>query len=278
MRHNDPCVRPAPLATTHRSRCTLFHSVGVHDRLTQTDPLLSFEAFRLSGAAIPPHPHAGCAIAHFILPDAAGGLRSRMAQGSEAVARPGDLLWLDTHCGTVHQETPADSGAECRGLQFVVNYADDQREGAPQQRLVPGEQMPGWQSGGIELRLVCGQWLERHAPLVPHAGVTLLTLNWHSDDTLSLVLPPDMHWFALVLDGCCRVDGVLLADGGSTTAATLPAGTWQVSGTSGSRLALLGGKPINEPVIYQGAFAVRDEAQLVDTLRRYQEGAMGMLG
>lgn len=278
MRHNDPSAQPSPLSTTHRSRCTLFHSVGVHDRLTQTDPLLSFEVFRLSGAVIPPHPHAGCAVAHYILPDAAGGLRSRLAQGEAEVARPGDLLWLDAHCGTVHQETPADGSVECRGLQVVVNYADGEREGAPQQRRVPGEQMPCWQSGGVELRLVCGQWQERQAPLVPHAGATLLTLNWQSDDTLSLALPEDRHWFALVLDGCCRIDGVLLAAGGSTMAATLPAGTWNVSGTAGAGLALLGGAPLHEPVIYQGAFAVRDEAQLVDTLRRYQEGAMGTLG
>lgn len=265
-----------PLPVTRRSRCTAFGAVGVHDQLAQTDPLLSFESFHLLGEAIPPHPHAGCGVALYLFDDSNGALRSRNSHGADDIVRPGDLLWLDANCGTVHQETPIAPDAVCRGLSIVLNRAGSQREGAPAQRAVAREQLPRWRVGDVALTLVFGQWQDRHGPLEPARHATLLILDWQADADLSLELDAERAWFALRLDGACRTAGVPLRES-RTQAARLPAGTCGLHGSRGARLALLAGTPLHEPVVYRGAFAARDEAQLVDTLRRYQQGAMGTL-
>lgn len=271
-------TEPAVLPVTRRSRCTAFDAVGVHDHWSRTDPLLSFETFRLKGEAIPPHPHAGCGVALYLFDDSPGALCSRNAHGAQATVRPGDLLWLDTRCGTVHQEKPVDLSAECRGLSIVVHRPDDENgRGGPVQHTVSREQRTRWRIDDVVLTLVCGTWHDRTSADTA-LPLTLLMLDWQADAALPVDLDAARTWCALRIAGECRSGKITLAiDPAAPQAMRLPAGPSLLHGTAGTRVALLAGVPLRVPVVFRGAFAARDEAQLVDLLRRYQQGAMGAL-
>ncbi|GAB3626760.1 Pirin-like protein [Pandoraea terrae] len=271
-------AKPRVLPVTRPGRCAAVAGAGVFDQLTETDPFLSIDAFRRHGASIPPHPHAGCAVAIYPLPDTGTALRSRNAHGGDDIVRPGDLLWLDANCGTVHEDVPVTRDAECRGLRLIVNRPGRHRAGPPSQCVVPREHMPVWREGAVDLTLVCGRWQARQSLLEPSAATSLLLLTWQGDGALTLPLAADgRRWFALILDASAAIGGVALTAGGEAEALMLPSGQWQATGRTGTRIALVGGEPVNEPVVFRGNFAARNEGELVDVLRHYQQGAMGVM-
>lgn len=298
--HADAHAMPRVLPVSRPGRCAAVAGAGVFDQVEQTDPFLSIDIFRCHGASIPPHPHAGCTVATYLFPDSTTAMRCRHAHGGDDVVRPGDLLWLDTNCGTVHEELPEHAGAIARGVRMIVNRAGRHAHGAPAQTVVRADAMPHWREGALALTLVCGQWHERRVPREVqemHAlheirggsekgerndvgeRTTLLQLDWQEDDLRTLRVPCDgRRWIALMVRGDAALAGhALRAEGGAAQALALPPGEWQLAGRAGTRLLLAGGEPLGEPVVYRGNFAARDESDLVALTRRYQQGAMGTL-
>ncbi|VVE29467.1 Pirin-like protein [Pandoraea capi] len=273
---------PRVLPVSRPGRCAAAAGAGVFDQVEHTDPFLSLDIFRRHGACIPAHPHAGCVVATYLFPDSTTSLRCRHAHGGDDTVRPGDLLWLETNCGTVHEEVPGSARASVRGVRMVVNRAGCHPHGAPVQTLIRAEAMPHWREGDVELTLICGQWGERRVAREDRDAdgrITLLQLDWQADALRTLEIPCDgRRWVALIAQGEAAVAGhAMRAEGGGTEALSLPPGVWQLAGRSGARLVLAGGEPLGEPVVYRGNFAARDEADLVALTRRYQQGSMGAL-
>ncbi|APD11418.1 hypothetical protein UC34_25440 [Pandoraea vervacti] len=275
----DALAIPRVLPVSRPGRCAAAAGAGVFDQVEDTDPFLSVDIFRRQGACIPPHPHAGCVVATYLFPDSTTSLRCRHAHGGDDALRPGDLLWLETNCGTVHEEAPDSGRASVRGVRMVVSRAGRHPHGAPAQTVVRAESMSRWREGDVDLTLVCGDWGERDVARAEGGRTTLLQLDWQADALRTLEIPCDgRRWLALIAQGEAAVAGYALrAEGGGTEALSLPPGVWQLAGRKGARLMLAGGEPLGESVVYRGNFAARDEGDLVALTRRYQQGAMGTL-
>ncbi|AJC20112.1 pirin-like C-terminal cupin domain-containing protein [Pandoraea pulmonicola] len=283
--HADAKAMPRVLTVSRPGRCAAAAGAGVFDQVDETDPFLSIDVFRRQGACIPPHPHAGCAVATYLFPDATTAMRCRHAHGGDDVVRPGDLLWLDTNCGTVHEELPEHASAVARGVRMIVNRAGRHAHGAPVQTVVRADAMPRWREGALDMTLICGEWDERRVVRdedeqgEQRERTTLLQLDWRKDDLRTLAIPCDgRRWIAMMVCGdAALASHALRAEGGAAQALLLPPGEWQLAGRAGARLMLAGGEPLGEPVVYRGNFAARDESELVALTRRYQQGAMGTL-
>ncbi len=77
--HADASAIPRVLPVTRPARCAAAAGAGVFDQVAETDPFLSIDLFRRHGACIPPHPHAGCAVATYLFPESTTSLRCRNA-------------------------------------------------------------------------------------------------------------------------------------------------------------------------------------------------------
>lgn len=277
--HAGASAMPRVLPVSRPGRCAAAAGAGVFDQVDETDPLLSIDIFRRHGACIPPHPHAGCVVATYLFPDTETSLRCRHAHGGDDTLRPGDMLWLEANCGTVHEESPGDMRAAVRGVRMIVNRAGRHAQGAPAQTVVRREVMPHWREGDVDLTLICGQWGERSVARTEGERTTLLQFDWRVDALRTLEIPCDgRRWVALIVQGEAALAGhALRAQGAGAQAVRLPPGVWQLAGRGGARLVLVGGEPLGEPVVYRGNFAARDESDLVELTRRYQQGAMGVL-
>ncbi|VVE58194.1 Pirin-like protein [Pandoraea iniqua] len=294
--HADAPVTARVLPVSRPGRCAAAAGAGVFDQTGETDPFLSIDVFRRHGACIPPHPHAGCAVATYLFPESTTSMRCRNAQGGDDTLQPGDLLWLEANCGTVHDDVPEDLCKTVRGVRLVVNRAGRHAHGAPDQTVVRAAAMPQWQAGGLDLTLVCGEWGDLQVDRAdrissdetPQSGgnpssaekpTTLLRLDWRDDDLRTFTIPCDgRRWIALIAQGEAALAGhALRADGGDVEAMLLPPGEWQMAGRAGARLLLVGGTPLDEPVVFRGNFAARDEGDLINLMRRYQQGSMGTL-
>lgn len=276
---DGPCALPRVLPVSRPGRCAAAAGAGVFDQVAETDPFLSIDIFRRHGACIPPHPHAGCVVATYLFPESTTALRCRHAHGGDAVLLPGDLLWLEANCGTVHADVPESARGTVRGVRMIVNRAGRHARGAPAQSVIRADAMAHWRDGAVDLTLICGQWGEHRAARADAERTTLLRFDWREDDLRTLTIPCDgRRWLALIAQGEAALAGhALRAEGGGAQAVLLPPGDWQLAGRAGARLVLAGGEPLDAPVVYRGNFAARDESELVALTRLYQQGSMGTL-
>lgn len=248
-----------------------FQAEGWREPLALLDPFIMVDHFRMSEPAFAPHPHAGFSAVTYLFDDSATGIVSRDSMGGEHMVSPGGLHWTLAGRGVMHDEYPAESGREAHGLQVFVNLPADQKLREPEVLRVAPEQMPrlagdGWRAvqafGGVA------------GPALPWPAA-LAIVDIDPGAAFDAVLAEGEQGFAAVIHGSGSAGELPLSAG---RALSLPEGAHVcIQAGERLRLALFSGRPLREPLVRHGPFAMSDEGQVVAALQRFQSGGMGRL-
>lgn len=197
------------------------------------------------GLDVRPHPHIGLATITFLF---AGALTHRDSLGVVQEIRPGDVNWMTAGSGIVHSERTPDalrgSGGALHGLQAWVALPIAAEEVDPAFEHYPAAELPMIERAGVSLRLLAGGLLGERSP------VRTASQLHYAAGTMApgarLALPVAAGESALyVVDGGIDVDGNHVPAG---TLAVLPQdATVTLEARQPSRLALLGGEPLDGP-------------------------------
>ncbi|MFG6469053.1 pirin family protein [Roseateles sp. BYS87W] len=249
-----------------------FLAEGWREPLALLDPFIMVDHFRMRESVFAPHPHAGFSAITYLFDDSATGMVSRDSLGGEHEILPGGLHWTLAGRGVMHDEYPLEPGLEAHGLQIFLNLPAEQKLREPTVMRWPAEQMPHRSGDGWRAVQVFG----------PRADVAL---PWPAALSIVDLAPgasytPDLaegeQGFALVITGEGREAGGLPLSVGR--ALSLPApGSARLLAASPLRLAVFSGRPLHEPLVRHGPFAMSDEGQIVAALQRFQSGGMGRL-
>lgn len=228
------------------------------------DPFLKVEPFRMAAPTIAPHPHAGLSSVTYLFPDSPGGLTARDSLGGEHAIEPGDLHWTLAGRGLMHDEFPSRPDHEAQGLQLLVNLPAVLKGCEPAVWRLAAARMPTASGPGWRRVQVFGG----AAPLALPWPAALAVLDLDAGARYEGALPEGEQGFALVLRG--SLDG-------AERAFELPAAFHLQAGATPCRVALCHGRPLREPLVRHGPFAMNDEAQIVAAIDRFQHGGMGRL-
>ncbi len=248
-----------------------FQADGWREPLALLDPFIMVDHFRMSEPVFAPHPHAGFSAVTYLFDDAATGMVSRDSLGGEHAIQPGGLHWTLAGRGVMHDEYPVDAGREAHGLQIFVNLPADQKLRAPEVMRLAPEQMPhragmGWRAvqvfGG-------GSGLELPWP------ASLAIVDVDPQARYELALPEGEQGFAIVVRGDGRAGDLPLTAGRALS--LTEGGHSVITARDPLRLACFSGRPLREPLVRHGPFAMSDEGQVVAALQRFQTGGMGRL-
>lgn len=250
---------------------TGFQAEGWREPLALLDPFITVDHFRMSEAVFAPHPHAGFSAVTYLFDDSATGLVSRDSLGGEHAIPPGGLHWTLAGRGVMHDEFPAEPGREAHGLQVFVNLPADQKLREPAVMRLAPEQMPhragvGWRALQV---FGCNTGLALPLP------VALSIVDVDAGATFDLDLADGEQGFALVIQGRGRAGELPLSAGRALSLAE--GGRAVVEADESLRLACFSGRPLREPLVRHGPFAMSDEGQVVAALQRFQTGGMGRL-
>jgi redox-sensitive bicupin YhaK (pirin superfamily) len=246
----------------------------------QLDPFIVADHFRMWQPTFGPHPHAGFSAVTYLFEDSATGFRNRDSRGQQNRIEPGDLHWTLAGSGVMHEEIPLEPGKVAHGLQMFVNLPAHAKHIPPAALHTASADMPRFNLGEGQAKLVFGQWLSadgsvQAAAATPAPGdATLLELWLPAGGKVPVQLPSGQQAVVIAVQGDPQLDG-------------LPAPAWAVSAgsnfiVSGSgsgpvRVALLVGTPWSEPLFMQGPFGMATQADLQSAMARYQAGEMGRL-
>jgi len=270
----------------------VLEGAGVHlkrvfgySEVVRMDPFLLLDDFRSQDpthylAGFPWHPHRGIETITYML---AGSVEHRDSLGNQGVIHPGDLQWMTAGSGIIHQEMPRGDDSGCmEGFQLWANLPRKNKLDPPRYREVKAEEVPVLPlHGGGHIRVLCGEVQGVRGP-VTQVVTDPLYLDIQFPAGAQTVLPVDRGHtvLAYIIAGEIRfhkpVDhrGGIPGSGyyGPRQDATYGDGDFlyleEGDGvfldvqSAPARVLLFSGKPLGEPVAWQGPIVMNTQAEL----------------
>ncbi len=259
------------------------------------DPFLMFDDFRQDDPerylpGFPWHPHRGIETITYML---RGTAEHGDSMGNTGVIGPGDVQWMTAGGGIVHQEMPK-GGEDGRmgGFQLWANLPASQKMMDPRYRDVTRTDIPEVAlPGGVTVRVVCGTVGKTRGPvrdividpeyldvsMPPGTGFVHPTKPGH---TVLAYVFEGQGCFSGEADPSYAVEPasyfdlerkpflgdhsvVLFGDGDRIKVATTD---------SAIRFLLIAGRPLGEPVAWQGPIVMNTQEELRTAFREYRAG------
>lgn len=245
-------------------------------RQNRFDPFLLFDHFAFNDpvegpiVGFPQHPHRGIETVTYML---AGNVRHRDSIGNVGVIGPGDLQWMTSGRGILHEELPTRSAnGEVNGFQLWVNLPAAQKMAAPRYQEVSSAQVPIVEQAGAKVRLMAGEFAGQRGPIGDIAIQPLyLDITLAPDALIEVPVSAGLAAYAYLFEGAGQVKAepvsalsmLVLSDGD---------GLRVQAAADGLRFLLMAGQPIAEPVVPYGPFVMNTEAEIRQVFEDIRSG------
>ena len=249
--------------------------VLTQDLQRRLDPFLMLDAFRNENpedyiGGFPDHPHRGFETVTYMI---AGRMRHRDSAGNEGLLGPGGAQWMSAGSGLIHSELPEQEEGLMEGFQLWLNLPAKAKMGAPGYRDIPSADIPERVDGaGVRVRALAGE-SGGLAGAVQRPDTEPLFLDVHlpAGGRFAQALPAGHNAFLYVYRGGVAVAGTAVADRHMAILANDGDGVLlQADGPS--RVLLVAGRPLNEPIVQYGPFVMNTAEQIHQAVRDYQAG------
>jgi quercetin 2,3-dioxygenase len=227
------------------------------------------------GMTVPPHPHIGLQTVSWLF---RGEIRHRDSVGSDALVRPGELNLMTAGHGISHTEYSTPGTTVLHGVQLWLMLPDAERDRPPS--FEHTEPVP------FELATDAGATVRAHvfigalpghethaAAADVHSALLGAQLELPCGAELDLALDPAFEHGILVDQGGVELDGAPL---GERELGYLEPGRSRVRiyATAATRILLLGGAPLNEPIVMWWNFVGRSHEDIVAARADWQSQAI----
>ena len=244
------------------------------------DPFLLFDHFAFNDPAegpilgFPTHPHRGIETVTYMLE---GNVRHRDSLGNMGVIGPGDVQWMTSGRGILHEEMPrrGPSGL-ITGFQLWVNLPAARKMDLPRYQEISAATIPVIRSGGVSVRLVAGEFGGHIGPVTEIAASPLyMDVTLEAEAVFEIGIPLGHRAIAYVFEG----EGAFGPDDGHAQAApavnlvvTSDGDRLRVKAGSGLRFMLMAGAPSGEPIVPYGPFVMNTEQEIQQALADLRNG------
>jgi quercetin 2,3-dioxygenase len=231
-------------------------------------------------AGVGPHPHRGFSPVTFIF---RGGVHHRDSRGNNSVVDAGGAQWMDAGMGVIHSERPPDdiheSGGRQEFIQLWINTPARHKMDQPEYYPLRKGDIPEFitEDQLVTVAVVSGEVLGVKGPLSGKTPVNAATLVARSGGRITIPLPSHHNSFIYLLDGRINLEGFGLTEGLHAAVFENDGDAISFTAMEDTRMLLMSGEPLNEKVVAQGPFVMNNETQILEAMRDYQKGKMGIL-
>ncbi len=268
------------LETSDGAGVRIKRSIGQQQNI-RLDPFLMLDEFGSAEAAdyiagFPSHPHRGFETVTYMIE---GHMLHEDHLGNRGDLRNGGVQWMTAGRGIIHSEMPQQEEGVMRGFQLWLNLPAAEKMTEAGYRDIQPEEIPEIVFEGGKVKLIAGNMEiegQLHEGSVADRSTQPIYADIHLESGASVTLPvPEGHNAMLFLyEGTAnladralqRSAANILGDNGDRIALT--------AGESGTRLLLIAGKPIGEPVVQYGPFVMNTREEIEQTLRDYRDGRL----
>ncbi|MEC4890999.1 MAG: pirin family protein [Nitrospira sp.] len=224
------------------------------------------------------HPHRGFETVTIVYE---GVLAHRDSAGNAGVIGPGDVQWMTAAAGIVHEEFHeqafAKQGGRLHAIQLWVNLPRASKMSAPGYQTILNADIPAVALEGGRLRVIAGSCQGQKGPARTFTPVDLYDLELKAGQRTTLVWPEGHNASFFVLHGSASVNGSPAAGEAELIVCKRNGSQVTVEAREDSRILVMAGEPIDEPIARYGPFVMNEKQELVQAVHDYQAGKMGHL-
>jgi quercetin 2,3-dioxygenase len=231
-------------------------------------------------AGVGPHPHRGFSPVTFIFK---GAVHHRDSRGNDSVVYAGGAQWMNAGMGIMHSERPSDDIHDIGGrqeiIQLWINTPAEHKMDQPAYFPVQAEEAPKFVSGDglVTANVFAGEVLGIKGPVPSFSPVNAATMEAKKGATIEIPVPGDFNAFLYLLDGKISIGGYGLAEGMHAVVFASDGEGISFTAFEDTRLLLMSGKPLKEEVVSHGPFVMNTQTEILEAMRDYQMGKMGIL-
>lgn len=246
----------------------------LHRRL---DPFLMLDAFGTDNpddyiGGFPDHPHRGFETVTYMI---AGRMRHRDSAGHEGLLENGGVQWMTAGRGVIHSELPEQQEGRMEGFQLWLNLSAGDKMRPAWYRDIQSREIPEFVTPeGVTVRVIAGASHGVTGAMQREITEPLyLDLHLPAGTGFAQTIPPGFNVFAYVYRGEVTVGeravpaqrmAVFRNDSESDGVA--------LQAAVGSRVLLIAGKPLNEPIVQYGPFVMNTQDEIFQAIDDYREG------
>lgn len=227
-----------------------------------------------------PHPHRGFSPVTFVIQ---GEVHHRDSRGNSQVASTGDIQWMHAGAGIIHSERPTDKVIEEKGhqeiIQLWINSPAAKKMIQPEYQYLVEADMVRVHSNDkkISSKLIAGSYGDKKSPINTLSELLIFWSDAQSEGEETFKIPAGFSSSIYSIKGDISVGGL-----GKVEAETLLVFDYEgdeinVKANSDAQFLLLSGMPIDEEVVQYGPFVMNTQTEILEAMRDYQMGKMGIL-
>lgn len=248
------------------------------------DPFLMLDNFASDdpndyGGGFPDHPHRGFETVTYMI---AGRMHHKDSAGHEGLLQNGGVQWMTAGKGVIHSEMPEQEEGVMEGFQLWLNLPAHQKMCTPWYRDIQSHEIPEFTTAqGVLVRVISGEShgksgaMNRSATLYPTQAL-FLDIHFNQDGIFEQALKAEHNAFLYTYRGATEVIG---REGEGNNVALHRMGILQNKGDqvqlrakSGTRVLLIAGQALNEPIAQHGPFVMNTRLELIQAVEDYQNG------
>jgi redox-sensitive bicupin YhaK (pirin superfamily) len=222
------------------------------------------------------HPHRGIETVTYMM---AGLVDHRDSLGNSGTVGAGDVQWMTSGSGIMHEEMPRPKDGKMHGFQLWVNLPAKLKMTRPRYQDVPSGNIPEVsREDGVRVRVIAGE-VEgvRGAVTEIYADPEYLDVSVPAGRSFERFVPEGHTAFAYVFEG----EGIF-GGGAEEGGLKVPATRLVIFGDGDGviveaerqpvRFLLLSGRPLGEPIARYGPFVMNTKEEIAQALADLRDG------
>lgn len=221
------------------------------------------------------HPHRGFETVTIVYD---GEVSHRDSHGGGGTIGPGDVQWMTAGAGVVHEEfhskAYSEKGGPFRMIQLWVNLPAKDKMAKPRYQAILNSEIPVASYEGGTARVIAGEFDAAKGPASTYTPINIWDVQQTAEGEVALDLPEGHTSMLVVLNGDITVDGQKISPAQIARLSVDGEGV-SFNASAGTRLLVLTGEPIPEPVVGHGPFVMNTREEIMTAFRDFQSGQFG---
>jgi redox-sensitive bicupin YhaK (pirin superfamily) len=253
--------------------------VLTQDLQHRLDPFLMLDAFGSDRpddyiAGFPDHPHRGFETVTYMI---SGRMLHRDSAGHEGLLENGGVQWITAGRGVIHSEIPQQEEGVMEGFQLWLNLSKRDKMNTPWYRDFKNADLPKFLTEeGVTVTVIAGQSHGMTGAVtreITHPNY--LDIQLPAGTRFRQQLPSDHNAFAFVYRGEVIIEGkgvpkqrmAILTNDEQADGVVIEA-------SLDSRLLLISGKPLGEPIVQYGPFVMNSSDEIHQAISDFRDGRL----
>lgn len=226
---------------------------------------------------VPEHPHAGFQTVTYLF---SGRGKHSDSYGGDKMMYPGGVNWMTAGRGIVHEEEigaeDPEMDGEFEGFQIWVNLPARYKYIDSGFKAFSAEELPVIDLEGGTLRVIAGTYEDAVSPVDSYSPLFLYHIDLDAESEVTIPVPASFEVGIYTAEGTVLLEDQTIAPHQLAVYPTQE-GHVRLFASEPSRLMIMGGEPLGEPMASYGPFVMNTMDEIREVMDAYQRGEFGSL-